>query len=157
HLASARASAPFVVVDCGAIPHQLLESELFGHERGAFTGAVSTRKGAFQAASGGTLFLDEIGELSLDLQPKLLRALEHKQGKRVGTGGHVQVDVRLVAAANRDLRSEVNAKRFRSDLYSRLAVLQVQLPPLRERLEDLPLLVERMVGELGISEEESMF
>jgi DNA-binding NtrC family response regulator len=149
HRESARSGGPFVVVDCGAIPPDLLESELFGHERGAFTGAVAAREGAFEAASGGTLFLDEIGELGAELQPKLLRALEKREVKRVGRSRYAPVDVRVVAATNRNLRVEVNAGRFRSDLYYRLAVLEVRLPPLRERLEDLPLLVERLLEGLG--------
>jgi transcriptional regulator with PAS, ATPase and Fis domain len=148
HEASARREQPFVVVDCGAIPAELLESELFGHERGAFTGAVEDRSGAFEAASGGTIFLDEIGELALELQPKLLRALERKTIKRVGSNHYAPVDVRIIAATNRCLRSEINAHRFRSDLYYRLNVLNVQMPPLRERLEDLPLLVDAMLSSL---------
>jgi transcriptional regulator with PAS, ATPase and Fis domain len=149
HAASARTNAPFIVVDCGAIPHDLLESELFGHERGAFTGAVAARQGAFEAAKGGTVFLDEIGELGLALQPKLLRALERHEIKRVGASRYVPVDFRVVAATNRSLRAEVNAQRFRSDLYYRLAVVNVRLPPLRERTEDLPVLVESLLDQLG--------
>jgi DNA-binding NtrC family response regulator len=159
HQQSPRRDGPFIVVDCGAIPHDLLESELFGHERGAFTGAVSSRDGAFEAASGGTLFLDEIGELDQDLQPKLLRALEKREVKRVGANKPEKVDVRLVAATNRNLRAEVNAKRFRPDLYYRLAVVQVRLPPLRERAADVPLLVECILGALGAKDrpEAAMF
>ncbi len=138
HAKSDRRDAPFIVVDCGAIPPDLLESELFGHERGAFTGASSPRDGAFVAAHGGTLFLDELGELPLALQSKLLHALEHREVKRVGANRYVPVDVRVIAATNRNLREEVNQRRFRSDLYYRLAVIQVTLPPLRERLDDLP-------------------
>jgi transcriptional regulator with PAS, ATPase and Fis domain len=151
HSESARRDGPFIVVDCGAIPPDLLESEFFGHEKGAFTGAQGARAGAFEAADGGTIFLDEIGELALDLQPKLLRALERKHVKRVGSTRYVPVDVRIVAATNRSLRAEVNERRFRSDLYYRLAVLEVRLPPLRERVEDLPLLVEHLLGSLGVA------
>jgi len=148
HDGSTRRSGPFVVVDCGAIPAELLESELFGHERGAFTGASAARAGAFEEADGGTIFLDEIGELPLDLQPKLLRAIEHRQIRRVGSNLHKTVDVRLVAATHRDLRADVNDGRFRPDLYFRLAVVRINLPPLRERPEDIPLLVERIVDGL---------
>jgi two-component system, NtrC family, response regulator GlrR len=146
HGASARRDAPFVVVDYGAIPAPLLESELFGHEKGAFTGATERRQGAFEAAHGGTVFLDEIGELPAELQPKLLRVLEHRQIRRVGANALVPVDVRIIAATNRDLRIEVNAARFRPDLYFRLAVVTIQIPPLRRRLDDIPLLVERMLA-----------
>ena len=149
HQESPRRDGPFIVVDCGAVPHELLESELFGHERGSFTGATARREGAMEAAAGGTLFLDEIGELSLDLQPKLLRALERREIKRVGSNGYRPVDVRVIAATNRNLRSEVNEKRFRPDLYYRLAVVEVRLPPLRERSEDLPLLAEHFLSSLG--------
>jgi transcriptional regulator with PAS, ATPase and Fis domain len=152
HRESSRANAPFVVVDCGAIPPDLLESELFGHERGAFTGAVAARQGAFEAAHGGTIFLDEIGELPTDLQPKLLRVLERREIKRVGTNTYSAVDVRVIAATNRNLRSEVNARKFRSDLYYRLAVIEVRLPPLRERQEDLPLLVENILQSQGATD-----
>jgi two-component system, NtrC family, response regulator GlrR len=148
HRASKRADQPFVAIDCGAIPAELLESELFGHERGAFTGAVRARTGAFRSASGGTVFLDEIGELPRDLQPKLLRALAQRTVKPVGAEEYVDVDVRVVAATNRDLRSEVNADRFRGDLYYRLAVIEIHLPPLRDRLDDLPGLVARLLDEL---------
>jgi len=149
HEAGPRRDAPFVVVDCGAVPPGLLESELFGHERGAFTGAIAAREGAFEAAHGGTVFLDEIGELAPELQPKLLRVLESRQVKRVGAAHHAAVDVRIVAATNRDLRAEVNARRFRADLYYRLAVVTVRLPSLRERADDLPLLVEHLAAPLG--------
>jgi two-component system response regulator GlrR len=138
HETSARANQPFVVVDCGAMPANLLESELFGHERGAFTGAMQRRVGAFEEASGGTIFLDEIGELPQELQPKLLRVLEKREIRRVGSNGFLPVDVRIIAATNRDLRTEVNSGRFRSDLFYRLAVLRIVLPPLRQRPEDVP-------------------
>ncbi|HZO13867.1 MAG TPA: sigma 54-interacting transcriptional regulator, partial [Polyangiaceae bacterium] len=149
HDESTRRDQPFLVVDCASIPSDLLESELFGHERGAFTGASATREGAFEAATGGTIFLDEIGELPLELQPKLLRALERKQVKRVGSNRYTTVDVRVVAATNRNLRREVNERRFRSDLYYRLAVIEIRLPSLRERFDDLPLLVDQLLASMG--------
>ena len=144
-----RRDGPFVVVDCGAVPANLLEDELFGHEAGAFTGATATRIGAFEAAHGGTVFLDEIGELALELQPKLLRVLERREIQRVGGVTRIPVDVRIVAATNRDLKAEVNARRFRTDLYFRLAVLVITLPPLRERTGDIPALVEAILDGLG--------
>ncbi|HUS65134.1 MAG TPA: sigma 54-interacting transcriptional regulator [Kofleriaceae bacterium] len=150
HHESERARGPFVVVDCGAIPGHLLEDELFGHERGAFTGATATRAGALEAADGGTLFLDEIGELPLDLQPKLLRAVESRRVRRVGGDQPVSVDTRIVAATNRNLKAEVNAHRFRADLYFRLAVLEISLPPLRDRLDDLPLILEELIAVLRL-------
>ena len=139
---SHRAEGPVVVFDCGAISPSLVESELFGHVRGAFTGADREREGAFEAADGGTLFLDEIGELPLELQPKLLRALEAREVRRVGQNRPKRVDVRVIAATNRDLEPEVNRDRFREDLYYRLAKLTVRVPPLRDRLDDIPLLVQ---------------
>ena len=156
HRGSPRREKPFLVVDCGAMPPQLLESELFGHERGAFTGAVSSRLGVFEAAAGGTVFLDEIGELSIDLQPKLLRVLERREVRRVGTNNHVPVNVRLIAATNRSLREQVAAHKFRSDLFYRLAVVEVKLPPLRDRLPDLPLLVEHIVRNLGPIDDQTL-
>ena len=149
HQASPRAKRPFMVVDCGSIAPTLIESELFGHVRGAFTGASSDRKGAFLEADGGTLFLDELGELPLELQPRLLRVLESGTVKRVGDDAVRSVDVRVVAATNRDLRKEVEAGRFRQDLLYRLDVVTMRLPPLRERRDDLPLLVRSFVKELG--------
>jgi two-component system, NtrC family, response regulator GlrR len=149
HRGSRRRDKPFLVVDCGAIPPQLLESELFGHERGSFTGAVTSRQGVFEAASGGTVFLDEIGELSIDLQPKLLRVLERREVRRIGTNQHVPVNVRVVAATNRGLREQVSLRKFRSDLFYRLAVVEIRLPPLRERIADLPLLVEYITQSMG--------
>jgi two-component system, NtrC family, response regulator GlrR len=149
HTESARRDGPFVVVDCGAIPANLLEVELFGHEAGAFTGATARRIGAFEAASGGTLVLDELGELALELQPKLLRALDRHEIQRIGSSERISTDVRVVAATNRNLREEVNAHRFRSDLYFRLAVVPITLPPLRERTEDLPALIEALLSDLG--------
>ena len=148
HLESARRDGPFVVLDCGAIPANLLEAELFGFEAGAFTGATAQRIGAFEAASGGTILLDEIGELALDLQPKLLRAIERREIQRIGSAQRIATDVRIIAATNRNLRQEVNARRFRSDLYFRLAVLVVTLPPLRDRAADLPLLVAGILDDL---------
>ena len=149
HEKSKRAKGPFVVVDCGAIPGNLLESELFGHERGAFTGAVAQRIGAFEAANHGTVFLDELGELPPELQPKLLRVLEQRTIRRLGNTSRVDVDVRVIAATNRRLRQEVNEGRFRSDLYYRLAVIKVELPPLRERHGDIPPLVEAFLEQWG--------
>ncbi len=148
HGQSRRRGGPFVVLDCGAIPANLMESEAFGHERGAFTGATAAHVGAFERADGGTLFLDEIGELPLELQPKLLRALERKEIRRVGGAAMKKVNIRVVAATNRDLAVEVNRGRFREDLYYRLAVAHVAVPPLRERREDIPLLVEHIVASL---------
>jgi transcriptional regulator with GAF, ATPase, and Fis domain len=145
HQASPRKDKPFVVFDCSAVAPTLIESELFGHEKGAFTGAIKQRKGAFEAAYGGTIFLDEIGELTLDLQPKLLRALEQREIKRVGSNENVDLDVRVVCATNRDLRREVDEGRFREDLYYRLSVVKVHLPPLRERPEDVPLIIKKFL------------
>jgi DNA-binding NtrC family response regulator len=147
HLRSPRAQKRFVVFDCAAVPPSLMESELLGHERGAFTGAAGRRIGRFEEAAGGTLFLDEIGELPLDLQPKLLRALEKREIRRVGGSSVIPVDVRVVAATNRDLVREVNRGAFREDLYYRLAVVRARVPPLRERTSDIQLLVEHFVRE----------
>jgi two-component system response regulator GlrR len=152
--ASKRKGKPFVVVDCGAIAHNLIESELFGHEKGAFTGAVQRRIGAFERADGGTIFLDEIGELELDLQPKLLRVLERREITRVGGEKTIPVDVRIIAATNRDLRAMVARGAFREDLYYRLAVVALELPPLRERREDLPLLIEKFLADIGATSAE---
>ena len=152
HRESARANAAFVVVDCASMPANLMESELFGHEKGAFTGADRARVGAFQAASGGTLLLDEIGELPLELQPKLLRVLESRQVQRIGGTQREPVNVRVIAATNRNLRAEVNERRFRSDLYYRLAVLEITLPPLRQRGGDIPALVEALLTSIGAQE-----
>ncbi len=145
HAASPRRGRPFIVVDCGAVVGTLIESELFGHEKGAFTGAAAQRQGAFELANGGTLFLDEIGELPLDLQPKLLRALEQRAFRRVGGNREIRVDIRIVAASKRNLRMEVERGKFREDLYFRLAVVPIELPPLRERREDVPLLVDHLL------------
>ncbi|MEM9175733.1 MAG: sigma-54 dependent transcriptional regulator [Myxococcota bacterium] len=145
HEQSARANEPFVAINCGAIPENLLESELFGHVKGAFTGAVQTKEGLFEAATGGTLFLDEIGELSQPLQVKLLRALQEKSIRRVGDTVDRKIDVRIVSATNRRLEEEVAEGRFREDVYYRLNVIQLQLPPLREREEDIPLLAQHFI------------
>ncbi|HKU37915.1 MAG TPA: sigma 54-interacting transcriptional regulator, partial [Polyangiales bacterium] len=145
HRASARAEGPYVVFDCSAVAPTLIESELFGHERGAFTGAINARAGVFEQAHGGTLFLDEIGELPKDLQPKLLRALERREVKRLGSHKVETVDVRVLAATNRNLAAEVKTGNFRQDLFYRIAGARVHVPPLRERLEDLPLLVEHFL------------
>ena len=146
HEGSPRRARPLVVLDCGAIPSHLFEDELFGHERGAFTGALATTSGAFERAHGGTLFLDEIGELPLELQPKLLRAVESLRIRRIGGSQDLDCDVRLIAATNRDLAVEVNRRTFRSDLYYRLAVARLHVPPLRERRDDIPALVDHFLA-----------
>ncbi len=147
HRASKRAQRPLVVQDCSAIPANLIESILFGHERGSFTGAADRKQGCFEVADGGTLFLDEIGELDISLQPKLLRVLETREVQRVGGTRMIPVDVRVIAATNRDLRQMVNDGTFREDLYYRLSVVQVDLPPLRERVEDIPGLAAQFLEE----------
>ncbi len=147
HQRSRRTSEPFVVFDCSAVQRNLVESELFGHVRGAFTGAVSSRRGAMTEADGGTLFLDEIGELDLELQPKLLRALETREVRPVGGNERKRLDVRIVAATNRDLGAMVREGTFREDLYYRLNVVRIALPPLRRRPQDIPLLVDHFLGE----------
>jgi PAS domain S-box-containing protein len=142
---SSRNNQPFVKVNCGALPTELIEDELFGHEKGAFTGAVQSRKGRFELADGGTIFLDEIGELPLHLQPKLLRVLQNGEFERIGGHQTIKIDVRIIAATNRDLKSEVDAGRFRDDLYYRLNVYPITIPPLRTRKEDIPLLIQYYV------------
>jgi len=141
HDASPRANRPFIPVNCGAIPSELLESELFGHEKGAFTGAVASRKGRFELAEGGTLFLDEIGDMSLPMQVKLLRVLQERTFERVGSNQTVQCNVRIVAATHRDLEAMIEKGTFREDLYFRLCVFPIYVPPLRERTDDLPRLI----------------
>lgn len=151
HSHSGRADGPFITLDCGAIPPNLLESELFGHDKGAFTGAIAAREGVFEAADGGTLFLDELGELPLTMQPALLRVLESGEVRRVGETAMRPVDVRVVAATNRDLRKEVTAGRFREDLYYRLAVFHLRISPLRERPEDIMGLTQVLLKRMGLS------
>lgn len=149
HEKSKRSSGPFVEVNCAAIPSDLLESELFGHEKGAFTGAVSQRKGKFEMADGGTLFLDEIGDMSLDAQAKVLRALQENKIMRVGGSKQIPVDVRVVSATNKDLIEAIDEKEFREDLYHRLNVIPIHVPPLRERRDDIPLLARTFLQKLG--------
>jgi len=145
HQESRRREGAFIVFDCSAVPENLIESELFGHEKGAFTGAIQTRQGVFEMADGGTVFLDELGELALEMQPKLLRVLEQREVKRVGGARPQKVDVRIIAATNRNLEEEVRQGRFREDLFYRLSVVRVMLPPLRDRKEDIPLLVRHFL------------
>ena len=154
HQQSPRKDAPFVAVNCGAIPHDLVESELFGHEKGAFTGAHTQRKGHFEVADGGTLFLDEIGELPKDMQVRLLRVLQEGEVVRLGASKPVKVDVRIVAATNRNLVEEVGADRFREDLFYRLAVAYLRLPPLRERAGDMGLLIDHLLEQINRESEE---
>lgn len=151
HFNSLRRDRPLVPVNCGAIPETLLESELFGHEKGAFTGATHTRMGRFELANGGTIFLDEIGEMSLPLQVKLLRVLQERAFERVGGNRTIQVDVRIVAATNQDLEALVEEKRFRQDLFYRLRVIPIVIPPLRERRSDIPLLIDHFLARFNQS------
>jgi transcriptional regulator with GAF, ATPase, and Fis domain len=151
HEASRRRHNRFVALNCAAIPSALLESELFGHERGAFTGACTQTKGRFQMADGGTLFLDEIGDMALELQPKLLRALQEREFERLGSGQTIRVNVRVVAATNQDLGQLVSKKLFRADLFYRLNVIPICLPPLRERIQDIPQLTEFFVTKFAAS------
>lgn len=148
HQQSLRSAGPFVEVNCAAIPSELIESELFGHEKGAFTSAIKQRKGKFEQAIGGTLFLDEVGDMSLSAQAKVLRALQESKISRVGSDRDIDVDVRIVAATNKDLRAEIECGRFREDLYHRLGVIVLKVPPMSERLEDVPLLVEHFLDEI---------
>jgi transcriptional regulator with GAF, ATPase, and Fis domain len=149
HENSARASRPLVIVNCGAIPSELLEAELFGHVKGAFTGATQNRQGRFELAHGGTLFLDEVGELPLHLQVKLLRVLQTRQFEAVGSSRTIEVDVRIIAATNRDMEEAVRKREFREDLYYRLNVIPVKIPALRERKSDIPLLINHFVSQFN--------
>ncbi len=149
HDASARVEGPFIKVNCAAVPDELIESELFGHEKGAFTGAAARQRGRFARAHGGTIFLDEIGDMSLRTQAKVLRALQDGEIEPLGAGGPVRVDVRVIAATNKDLREAITAAQFREDLYYRLSRLPIQVPPLRERREDIPALVEHFTALIG--------
>jgi DNA-binding NtrC family response regulator len=151
HGLSRRKGGPFIVVDCGAVAGTLIESELFGHEKGSFTGATASRQGAFELAHGGTVFLDELGELSLDLQPKLLRVLEQRELRRVGGSKTLKVDIRVIAATKQDLRKEIQRGKFREDLYFRLSVVPITMPALRQRREDIPLLVKEFLRRMAES------
>ena len=148
HAKSTRSSAPFVEVNCAAIPSELIESELFGHERGAFTSAVKQRKGKFEQADGGTLFMDEIGDMSLSAQAKVLRALQERKISRVGSDRDIDVDVRVIAATNKNLREEIAKGNFREDLYHRLSVIVISVPPLRNRYQDIPMLVDYFISHI---------
>lgn len=154
HYKSSRAAGPFIEVNCAAIPSELIESELFGHEKGAFTSAHKQRKGKFEQAEGGTIFLDEIGDMSLSAQAKVLRALQEKKISRVGSDKDIDVDVRVIAATNKDLKEEINEKNFREDLYHRLSVIFIHVPSLKERKEDIPELTQyflkQICGDMGL-------
>jgi DNA-binding NtrC family response regulator len=149
HASSGRADAPFVAINCGNIPSELLESELFGHVRGAYTGASSAKKGLFEVADGGTLFLDEVATISLEIQSKLLRVIQEREFRRLGGLESIKVDVRIIAATNADLQAAVQKGRFRDDLYYRLNVIVIRIPPLRERIDDIPLLAEHFIKKYG--------
>jgi len=149
HLQSSRAKSPFIEVNCAAIPSELIESQLFGHEKGSFTSAIKQRKGDFELAHGGTLFLDEIGDMSLSAQAKVLRALQENKIVRVGGEKDISVDVRVIAATNKDLKAAIKSGKFREDLYHRLGVIIMQVPPLRDRKEDIPLLVDHFVSQIA--------
>jgi DNA-binding NtrC family response regulator len=150
HALSTRSEGPFIALNCGAIPAELLESELFGHERGAFTGAIGARQGMFQVARGGTIFLDEVAEMSPPLQVKLLRVLQEREFRPVGSDRTIKADVRVIAASNKELYDEVNKGRFREDLFYRLQVIPIRLPPLRDRRSDIPLLVEHFLEKMNV-------
>lgn len=152
HEKSSRAEAPFVEVNCAAIPSELIESELFGHEKGAFTSAIKQRKGKFEQADGGTLFMDEIGDMSLSAQAKVLRALQENKISRVGSDKDVVVDVRVVAATNKDIKAEIEKGNFREDLYHRLSVILIKVPPLRERASDIPELIESFIANIALQQ-----
>jgi sigma-54 specific flagellar transcriptional regulator A len=148
HYHSSRRGSPFVPVNCGAIPSELLESELFGHEKGAFTGAISSRQGRFEMAERGTLFLDEIGDMSLPMQVKILRVLQERTFERVGSNKTIECNVRIIAATHRDLEEQIEKERFREDLYYRLNVFPIEMPPLRDRIEDIPILVTDLIARI---------
>ncbi len=149
HALSNRATAPLVELNCAAIPSELIESELFGHEKGSFTSAIKQKKGRFEQATGGTLFLDEIGDMSLSAQAKVLRALQEHKITRVGGDKAIEVDVRVMAATNKDLKKEIEERNFREDLYHRLGVILIHVPPLKERIEDIPLLVDKFLQDIA--------
>ncbi len=157
HLASNRKNKPFVPVNCGAIPAELLESELFGHEKGAFTGAITARQGRFEIAEGGTLFLDEIGDMPMPMQVKLLRVLQERTFERVGGNKSIECNVRIVAATHRNLDEEIKEKRFREDLFYRLNVFPIELPALRERTKDIPLLVNHLVARMEANKQDPVY